>query len=130
MNPALLLAAAACGAIVGPPRFTRRSFGAAAAALGVCPPPFASRPLWGRPTLAAAAPPELLPASAPSVRPGLIPALCDPAVSVFRLPQTGQTVVLVGTAHISEDSATLVRQVTAAIADRTARGSWLVVVIV
>eukprot|EP00962_Isochrysis_galbana_P055698 scaffold27466_cov101-Isochrysis_galbana.AAC.2 len=101
----------ACGAAVGPPRFTRRSLGAAAAAVVVGPLPFAAPPLWPRPALAAASPAELLPAISSAVRPVPVPALCAPAVSVIRLPQTEQTVVLVGTAHISEDSATLVRQV-------------------
>jgi len=107
---AMLLAAwlATCSAVVMPPRFTRRSIGAAAGAalFGGAPQ---SALLSGHPVAAMAAT-ATAPLRAPP-QPGVLSPLCDPSVSVIRIPATGQMVVIVGTAHISEDSVSLVREV-------------------
>ena len=112
---ALLLAwLSSCIAVVSPPIFTRRSLGAAAGAaiFGGAPHALLS------PAAAVATPAVAAPEAAAAgilrtapTRPGVLSPLCDPSVSVIRFPATGQTVILVGTAHISEDSASLVRLV-------------------
>ena len=97
MATGLLLAAAAWGALTGPSVALSRRTAVTTAIGGALP---ALNPLcaWAGP----------LPTGDPRCDPS---PLCDPSVTTLRVPGTSKQVTLVGTAHISDKSAKLVRDV-------------------